>query len=44
MGDIMADACPFCGGQDFADDGNFGFICLTCGAHFDCPDYVDDDW
>ena len=39
----MADACPFCGGQDF-DDGNFGYICLTCGAHFDCPDYVDDDW
>lgn len=39
----MADACPFCGSQDFDDDDDFGFI-LTCRAHFSCPDYVDDDW
>lgn len=40
----MAGACPFCGSQDFDDDGNFGYICCCCGAHFSCPDFVDDDW
>ena len=28
----------------FDDDGNFGYICCCCGAHFSCPDFVDDDW